>query len=87
MWTSPGLAFATGCCPGQGARGIGHEKTHGAASLPRPGMLTIPRAYGVFAGHGEILVQAHAFDLQRNRLGVLRAKMLLNWTDSRVPCN
>jgi len=30
----------------------GHEKAHGVAILPRPRMLTIPRAYEVFADHG-----------------------------------
>ena len=29
----------------------GHEKAHGAAILPRPRMLTIPRVYEVFADH------------------------------------
>jgi Cysteine-rich CPXCG len=29
----------------------GHEKAHGAAILPQPRMLTIPRAYEVFADH------------------------------------
>ena len=33
----------------------GHEKAHGSAILPRPRMLTIPRAYGVFADHGRTI--------------------------------